>query len=448
MLKSPIMERLHSLYRLEPAFNRVRHTATPYLMYCRSCRCRGAKNETGWQVAAKSSFDLDAARGGVVRACHATADDLITGKLGLLPAKARFVPYLPTSRPVPVSVCQMNLVDRIAQCREPFIVEDIASGILSHLSGAAEYASRVAKCPIRYVLSDDLTRLCTALAYSKGSRTVACADLLHVPAETVWVEWCEAPWRAELEQYGFGMNAQETGRSGRRGAFIQSSTDGRRGLVRTFWSDKDSASDVLASSMEAYFDFDTAVGEDPHPIDAEYRPTVSVSDGSSGDLLRQCLRFRYERSWDLYYRPERCTVASKQAIARHALGTIAPDIPVLLAFLLLLGIRSGVSHRPQSFAQLNRSRARAGKTALLDHVEVHCPVLVPYRCIGSAGDSVGQRARRLHHVRGHLVRRGNKIFWRIPHLRGSSRTGSIRTRTVTWTVNEPSISSLQHFGAS
>jgi hypothetical protein len=337
----------------------------------------------------------------------------------------------------------MKLVDRLAQCREPFIVKNTASGTLSHLNGAAEFASRVAHCPIRYVLSDDLTRLCTALAYSRGSRTVACADLLHVPAETVWVEWCEAPWRAELDRYGFGVNAAETGRSGRRGAFIQSSTDGRRGLVRTFWSDKEIATDVLASSMEAYFDFDTAVGEDPLPLDDEHRATVSVSDGKSGDLLRQCIRFRYERSWDEYYQRASCPLATKQAITRHALSTIAVDIPVLLAFLLLLGIRSGVSHRPQSFARLNGSRARAGKMPLLDHVEVHTPIPSPYRFIGAADNGMGRRARRLHHVRGHLVRRGNKIFWRIPHLRGSSRAGSIRTRTVTWTLNEPSRLSAQ-----
>lgn len=309
--------------------------------------------------------------------------------------------------------------------------------MLTHLNGAAEYASRVALCPIRYVLSDELTRLCTALAYSKGSRTVACADLLHVPAETVWVEWCEAPWRAELEQYGFGLDAKDSAQAGRRGAFIQSSTDGRRGLVRTFWSNKDSPLDVLASSMEAYFDFDTPVGEDPRPMDDEHRPTVSVSDGKGGDLLRQCLRFRYERTWDVYYRQARCSLASKQAIARHALGTIAIDIPVLLAFMMLLGIRSGVSLRATDYTRLNRCRAKAGKTLLLDHVEVHSPLPMPHQVIRANSDYMGRRARRLHHVRGHLVRRGNTIFWRIPHLRGSSRVGSIRTRTVTWTVNDP-----------
>ncbi len=334
----------------------------------------------------------------------------------------------------------MKLADRLAQCRAPLIIQHTGNGSLSHLSGAAEFADRVAHCPLRYVLSDDLTRLCTALAYSKGSRTLACADLLHVPARTLWVEWCEAPWRTELALYDFRMDAQETARSGRRGAFIQSSTDGRRGLVRTFWSDKDAASDVLASSMEAYFDFDTPVGEEPQPMDDDYRSTVTVSDAESGNLLRQCVRFRYEYSWDMYYQQARCSLAAKHAIARHALSTIAVDIPVLLAFLLLLGMRSGVSHRALSFERLNRSRARAGKMPLLDHVEVHSSILQPYRCAsaGAGGEAMDRHTRRLHHVRGHLVRRGSKIFWRIPHLRGNLKAGSIRTRTVTWTVNEAS----------
>lgn len=330
----------------------------------------------------------------------------------------------------------MRLVDRLAQCHTPLIVRDTADFTLSHLNGAAEYARRVALSPVRYVLSDDLTQLCTVLAYSKGSRTVTCADLLHVPAETVWVEWCEAPWRAELQRHGFPINAADTARSGRRGTFIQSSTDGRRGVMRAFWSDKGIATDVLASSMEAYFDFDTPEGEEPRPADDDLRPSVCVSDGENGDLLQRCFRFRYERSWDAYYKQARCSEATKQAITRHALSTIAADIPVLLAFLLLLSVRSGVCHRPQSFKQLNRSRAKSGKPPLLDHVEVHAPVLSAYRFGGAEGTGIGTRPRRLHHVRGHLVRRGNKIFWRIPHLRGNSRAGAIRARTVTWTVGE------------
>jgi hypothetical protein len=48
-----------------------------------------------------------------------------------------------------------------------------------------------------------------------------------------------------------------------------------------------------------------------------------------------------------------------------------------------------------------------------------------------AGAEVGcRRSPRLHHVRGHLVRREDRVFWRTPHLRGSALQGVVRSRTV------------------
>src|SRR5271156_1635970 len=108
----------------------------------------------------------------------------------------------------------MRLVDLVAQCRTPFVVESAADGVVTQLNGAAEFAAEITKCPTRYVLSDDLTRLCTALAYSKGARTLACADLLRVPAESVWVEWCEAAWQKELGVYGFAPADTQPPQSG------------------------------------------------------------------------------------------------------------------------------------------------------------------------------------------------------------------------------------------
>src|SRR5579863_1795975 len=156
----------------------------------------------------------------------------------------------------------MRLADRIAQCRTPFIVENPKDGSFTHLNNAAAFAEEVNSCATRYVLSDELTRLCTALAYSKGAATLACADLLHVPAERVWIEWTEAPWLSELARYGF-KSPVDAARSGRRGVFIQCTPQGRRGLLRTFWAGGESELNVLASSMEAYFDFDTQEGDDP-----------------------------------------------------------------------------------------------------------------------------------------------------------------------------------------
>jgi hypothetical protein len=340
----------------------------------------------------------------------------------------------------------MRLADRIAQCRTPFIVENTKDGSVTQLNSAAEFSRDIGSCATRFVLSDELTRLCTALAYSKGAGTLACADLLHVPAERVWVEWTEAPWRSELARYGF-KNPGDSARLGRRGVFIQSTPQGRHGLLRTFWASGESELDVLSSSMEAYFDFDTQGGEDPEVFDRQQRSSICVSDDAVGDaeILRRCFRFRFERSWQGYYERARLTSAQAAALSHHALGTIAIDIPVLLAFLLLLAARPGLPRRPLMLERLNRSRARSGKAALLEQIEVFAPLLPEYTSACTSGSGTPRRSCRLHHVRGHLVRRGSKLFWRVPHLRGSARAGSIRTRTVTWLV-DPLISSSRISG--
>jgi hypothetical protein len=340
----------------------------------------------------------------------------------------------------------MRLADRIAQCRTPFIVQNTKDGSVTHLNNATAFSKDVGSCATRFVLSDELTRLCTALAYSKGANTLACADLLHVPAERVWVEWTEAPWRNELALYGF-KSPVDSAHLGRRGVFIQSTPRGRRGLLRTFWASGESELNVLSSSMEAYFDFDTGEGEDPAVFGRQERSSIAVSDDALGDadILRRCFRFRFERSWQDYYERAQLTSVQAAALCRHALGTIAIDIPVLLAFFLLLATRPGLPRRPLMLERLNRARARSGKSALLEQIEVFAPLLPEYNTGYSSFSGASRRSPRLHHVRGHLVRRGSKLFWRVPHLRGSGRAGSIRTRTVTWLV-DPSTSSSRISG--
>jgi hypothetical protein len=92
-------------------------------------------------------------------------------------------------------------------------------------------------------------------------------------------------------------------------------------------------------------------------------------------------------------------------------------------------------YRPLILERLNRARAKAGKARLLDQIEVLSPLLPEYQPCNLNSPHSGRRASRLHHVRGHLVRRGSRIFWRVPHLRGSARNGIIRSRMVTWTVD-------------
>jgi hypothetical protein len=335
-----------------------------------------------------------------------------------------------------VMVPTMRLADRIAQCRTPLVVQNTKDRTLTHLSCAASFAGKMATCPTRYVLTDDLTRLCTALAYSKGANTLACADFLRVPAQRVWIEWCDQPWLTELARYGFKSSQDSTG-AGRRGVYIQSDPLGRSGLIRTFWSMGGSDSDVRASSVEAFFDFDTPEGVEPSAADFPDRRTMNVSDPQSdrADILERCFRFRYETTWAEYYAKGGLSSLEEEAVAQMALGTIAPTIPVTLAFCLLLATRPGLPQRPLMLERLNRARTKSGKAPLLDHTEVHSPLLPEYSCVAESGSGVGRRPARLHHVRGHLVRRGAQLFWRVPHLRGSARTGVLRSRTVTWTID-------------
>ena len=129
----------------------------------------------------------------------------------------------------------MKLVDRVAQARTPFIAVCASSGAQTHLSGASDCASAAASCAIRYVLSDELTRLCAALAFSKGAQTLSCANLCSSRGVFVGrVGLCTLAER--IGRYGFPPAEDGFGNYGRRGAMLRASRDGRRGQVRTFWT--------------------------------------------------------------------------------------------------------------------------------------------------------------------------------------------------------------------
>jgi hypothetical protein len=138
--------------------------------------------------------------------------------------------------------------------------------------------------------------------------------------------------------------------------------------VRSFWTDEING-EALASSIEAYFDLDISSDEDPEPPDGNLAQPLRVVDEThkGEDVLSRCFRFRYERSWREYYDRALLCEIERVALDRHALGTIAIFIPVILAFLLLLGTRTGLPRRTESFERLNRARAKAGKSPLLEH---------------------------------------------------------------------------------
>jgi hypothetical protein len=146
--------------------------------------------------------------------------------------------------------------------------------------------------------------------------------------------------------------------------------------------------------------------------------------------LLQRVRFRFDEHWLKYYETAAPDRSQRQELARQSLGAVARDIPLLLAFFLLLNARGATRHESIARAALNRKRLARVRAPLLDHIEVHASLPMSSLAADGAAIDGSRRPSRLHHVRGHLVRREDRVFWRTSHLRGNALQGVVRSRTV------------------
>lgn len=211
---------------------------------------------------------------------------------------------------------------------------------------------------------------------------------------------------------------------------IRSSGDGRNGLMRAFWSLGDGDFDVHASAAQARFQLDAP---ELGTLDQLGVLRVAAAAIDPRGILSRGFHFEFEESWARYYRNAAPGVTHRKAILHQSIGCIALAVPVLLAFFLLLMTRDGLPPHGTRLERLNRARIARGRMPLADHIEVRAPLLAPYRESQVERLSAGARRQpRLHHVRGHLVRRNDRWIWRVPHLRGKTAAGVVKSRTVEW----------------
>ena len=300
---------------------------------------------------------------------------------------------------------------------------------------AHHFADAVRSCPLRLVLADDLVQCTTQLAYAEGERLSGCLDLVHVPSQQLWLEWLEATRQSTLRQIPAsascsGVRCADESNVRRTGALIVADPAGRAGTIRTFWSTHDEQ--VYCAALVTEFDLDHVL-RPALDIDAVFSGAgfgVVMAPEPALDELLSHVCFRLDPAWTNYYRAAELTQSEQLLVLREVLGRMAFDTPMMLALFLLFAAKDGLQRRAADLERLNRARAHSGKHALLEHIEVRARLAADYPSRSPMADANRRRGPRLHHVRGHLARRGDKVFWRLPHLRGSAQRGLVRSRTV------------------
>jgi hypothetical protein len=291
----------------------------------------------------------------------------------------------------------------------------------------------VSACELRFVLEDDLTRASAQLAFAEGLRLAGCLDLLRFPAMRFWVEWNDEIHKRVMMETNT-VSEYDSQAAGRRvGVLVSGSVDGKRATLRTFWADSqlNVGHEPILSPVETQIDLGSPLNADATPKSIFHGGYVRLTDpiDHSMNNLMDHVRFRFDDRWSTYYRLAANRPETRKAVINRSLGTVARDAPLLLGFLLLLSAHNATRCTSVCRHDINVKRCAKGVPPLLDHVEVRLSINAR---LGreSSGARLHRRSPRLHQVRGHLVRRADRVYWRLPHLRGNASLGAVRTRTV------------------
>lgn len=301
----------------------------------------------------------------------------------------------------------MRLVDQIV-CAPTEVMARDSKGSKHRLPGVGAKATLIEQCFLRYIVDRAASQECLDLMRSDVGLLTAENVLLRMPAEQLWIEWVVEA-------------ATPTAAEHRVGALVESDTSGRRGTVTTFWRDRFGRADVCVAEIE--FDLDHELSLTPNS------PTVRRLRHSSLPHLDRLFRhtlLRVGLAWSRFMKANNSAGYQKNLSELAELTWFA--FPFVLAFATLVNEERTFEQRGSDLSRLNLARLKRGRRPLLDHIDISMELgAVQGQGIGLSGG--GRRKARHHLVRGHMVMRGGKAFWRSTHLRGD-RTRPITQKTV------------------
>ena len=306
----------------------------------------------------------------------------------------------------------MYLCDRVAQASSEMLVED-GAGRVHRVPGACDLADDVRACTSRYVLDATVRDTCLELLCNRAEVIRLEDPCYRIPHQAMWIEWVDP-----------------VPGGGRAGVLVLADDEsGRRGAMHSF--SQDAAGNPWAAQVMFAFDFDNELSGDSALCGIQFG---DVRDSEEVARIFRHGMGRIDNRWLAFFRAS--GGLERDSLLQMMRATI-PDFGMLCAFLLLLSLDCAVAEPRQGLDRINRARARAGRVLLLDHVEVSLRLAV----VGEHGFGAhsGRSVSRLHQVRGHLVRRAGKTFWRMHHLRGDAAMGIVASRTVRVSGNKAAL---------
>lgn len=311
---------------------------------------------------------------------------------------------------------KMRLLDQVMQCRSNVEVDLPGTGKFE-LPGAGARAAALAESPLRYVLGDNIRHQCEHIWRTWPELLSPSNARLRIPTERLWMEW-------EVPTSVIALDARKQ----RCGILINSDDMGRSGTIESFWEDATYGVDRAQVTIE--FDLD-------HPISSKpgHHARFPIKAAQEFPFARH-VAASLEPGWRDYFSFTRMPRHGLSDVVDLCLERIWTDVPMMLAFILLIGARPEIQERRVERAKLNAARKKRGKLPLLDHVEMSLMVGNGGLLAPSQRGLRGRQAPRLHLVRGHLVQRGGTLFWRQAHLRGRHDLPPITSKTVTVTISD------------
>jgi hypothetical protein len=334
-------------------------------------------------------------------------------------------------------------------------------GILASISKSIEQAGR-------FGLTDDVARTCCDLAYSRPSTLNAALPLVRLPYPKVWIE----------NRGGLGKELIQPGRPAplRQGVLLEAvDGNGQVGAMTLAWThrDRDNPREVAPTVCPfcIYFDWRTD-GDVRQGIRAVHDKQLAMMRQMFGDpgwltMILEAInaRFLAEHNYAFTMEAMRNTPILKRyagdskevaairegekhlniGVSSHALffmrevvqgavqvggfgvlkdlldswmADVAGEGPFAECFIAMLNSKNPcLDRKPVDLTKLNRSRAKAGRKPLLDHVETRLALSRAQARYAKAAGIDREHARQ-HDVRGHFKIRRSGVYWWASHVRG------------------------------